>query len=96
MIDSTIFSILVLTLGISYLLLMILPFSIAFFYEKTFKKRAFPPLFIISGVLFLVSFLFFSHDIFSYTSSAFIAAGGILLAAASLRLYFVMTGGRLR
>ena len=75
---------------------MILPFSIAFFYERTFKKQAFPPLFIISGILFLVSFLFFSYDIFNDTGSMLTAAGGILLAAASLRLYFVMTGGRLR
>ena len=96
MIDITIFLILVLILGVSYAILMSLPFSIAFFYERIFKKRAFPYLFIISGILFLISFSFFSHDIFSDTSSAFIAAGGILLAAASLRLYFVMTGGRLR
>lgn len=75
---------------------MILPFSIAFFYERIFKKQAFPHLFIISGVLFLISFSFYSHDIFSDTGSMLIAAGGILLATASLRLYFVMTGGRLR
>lgn len=94
MINNAIFAVLILILGISYLVLMILPFSIAFFYEKTFKKRAFPHLFIISGVLFLVSFLFFSYDIFSDTSSALIAAGGILLVIASMRLDFVMTGGR--
>jgi lipid-A-disaccharide synthase-like uncharacterized protein len=74
---------------------MILPFSIAFFYEKTFKKRAFPHLFIVAGFLFLISFFFFSHDIFSDISSILIATGGIMLAAASLRLYFVMTGRRL-
>jgi len=72
---------------------MSLPFSIALFYEKVFKKRAFPYLFVVSGFLIIASFYFFSIDFFSETSSIFLAAGGISLAAASLRLYFVMTGG---
>jgi len=91
--DGLILQILILVLAISYALLVSLPFSIALFYEKIFKKRAFPYLFVVSGFLFIASFYFFSIDFFSETSSIFLAAGGISLAVASLRLYFVMTGG---
>jgi hypothetical protein len=92
MINNTIFFILILILGITYVFLIGFPFSIAYFYEKVFKRRVFPYLFIISAGLFIVSFLIFLHDFFSDTGSAFFASGGILLAAASLRLYQVMTG----
>jgi hypothetical protein len=68
------------------------PFSIAYFYEKVFKKRVIPYFFIISAGLFIVSFLIFLYDFFSDTGSAFFASAGILLAVASLRLYQVMTG----
>lgn len=91
-IDKTVILLLIFVSGISYALLMSLPFSIAYFYQKSFKKNAFPYLFIISGVLFIISFFIFPEDFFSDASSGFFAAGGILLAAASLRLYFVMTG----
>lgn len=80
----------ILVLGISYVILMSLPFSIAFFYEKTFKKKAYPFLFLFSAILFLISFLYFSDNFFSDFSSGFLAASGILIAAASLRLYLVM------
>lgn len=91
--DGLILQILILVLGISYAVLMILPFSIALFYEKIFKRQAFPYIFAISSILLIASFYFFSIDFFGETSSIFLAAGGISLAAASLRLYFVMTGG---
>jgi len=80
-------------LGVSYVFLIGFPFSIAYFYEKVFKKFALPYLFIISGSLFIISFLIFSYDFWSDTGSGIFASGGILLAAASLRLYFVMMGG---
>lgn len=79
--------------GISYAILMGLPFSIAYFYEKVFKKHAFPYLFVVSGILFLAYIIFFYNDIFSITGTAIFAISGIILAAASLRLYVVMTGG---
>ncbi len=91
-VNKTVLLILVLVLGVSYLFIMSLPFSIAYFYEKTFKKRAFPYLFIISGILFIISFFLFSYDFFSDAGGGFFAAGGILLAVAGIRLYFVMTG----
>jgi hypothetical protein len=85
--------ILILVLGASYVFLLGLPFSIAYFYEKVFKKPALPYLFIISGALFVISFLFLYNDFWSDTGAGFFASGGILLAAASLKIYFVMTGG---
>ncbi len=93
MLNNTIFLILILVSGVSYLLLMILPVGIAIFYEKTFKKRVYYYLFIESGILLIIPFFFFSNNFFSDNSSAFLASGGVLLAAASLRLYTVMTGG---
>jgi hypothetical protein len=84
---------LLLVLGLSYVFLLSLPFSIAYFYEKIFKKFALPYLFVISGVLFIISFLIFLYDFWSDIGAGFFAAGGISLAAASLRLYFVMMGG---
>ncbi len=80
--------------GLSFVVLMSLPFSIAYFYERVFKRRVFPLLFIISAIFFIASFSLFFYDIASITGSGFFAAGGILLAVASLRLYLVMTGGR--
>lgn len=91
-INETVYLILVFLSGITYALLMSLPFSIAFFYHKVFKKKSYPYLFLISGVLFIVS-LIYSNNIFSVVGSGFFAAGGIVLAAASLRLYIVMMGG---
>lgn len=93
-IDGTIFLILILVSGILFGFLLGLPFSIALFYEKIFRRTAFPFLFIVSGVLFAISFFFFSYDFFGATGSGFFAAGGIVLALASIRLYLVMTGGR--
>lgn len=83
----------ILVSGISYVFLMTLPFSIAFFYQKVFKKKSFPYLFVISGFLYIISFFIFSQNIFSDLGSGLFAIGGILLAAASIRLYIVMTGG---
>jgi hypothetical protein len=90
-IDENVYLILVLLSGITYALLMSLPFSIAFFYHKVFKKKAYPYLFLVSGILFSVS-LIYSYNIFSVVGSGFFAAGGIVLAAASIRLYIVMMG----
>lgn len=85
--------ILILILGVTYTLLMVLPFSIAFFYQKVFKKEAFPYFFIISGVFFIIYFYIYYQDIFNIIGTGFFAAGGIVLAAASIRLYLLMMGG---
>lgn len=85
--------ILILILGVTYTLLMVLPFSIAFFYQKVFKKEAFPYFFLISGVFFIIYFYIYYQDIFNIIGTGFFAAGGIVLAAASIRLYLLMMGG---
>ena len=77
----------------TYALLMILPFSIAFFYQKVFKKNALPYFFVISGGFFIAYFYLYYQDIFNVIGTGFFAAGGIVLAAASIRLYLLMTGG---
>lgn len=92
--DKTFFSVMLLVCGISFAILLIFPFSIAVFYGKVFKKRVYPFIFIISGIMFAVSFLIYSYDIFNDIGSGLFALGGILLAAASARLYFVMMGRR--
>ncbi len=92
MINETVYFLLIILSGITYAVLVILPYSIAYFYQKIFRKKAYPFLFIISGILFILS-LIYSFDIFSLTGSGFFAAGGIMLAAASVRLYTVMMGG---
>ena len=92
-INETVYYILVLILGITYAILMILPFGIAFFYQKIFKKNALPFFFVIAGIFYFTYFIIYFMDIFSDLGSAFFAAGGIVLAAASIRLYLLMTGG---
>lgn len=83
----------ILVSGISYAFLMSLPFSIASFYQKVFKKKVFPYFFIISGFIYIVYFFVFSQNLFNDIGSGFFAIGGILLAATSIRLYVAMTGG---
>lgn len=72
---------------------MSLPFSIAFFYQKVFRKNSLPYFFVISGIIYIIYFLLYYQDIFSLWGSAIFAMGGIMLAAASLRLYLLMTTG---
>ncbi len=91
MIDNVL--LLILVLGVSYAFLLVIPLGIAYFYEKIFKKRVYPYLFIISCVLFIISFLIFFYDLASDIGSGVFALGGILTAATSLKLYIVMTGG---
>jgi len=72
---------------------MILPFSIAFFYQKVFKKDALPYFFVISGIFFITYFYIYNQDIFNVLGTGFFAAGGIVLAATSIRLYLLMIEG---
>jgi len=80
-------------LGISYVALLILPFSIALLYERTFKKHVFPYLFVVAIILLSISFFVYPDDFFRLKGSIFFAAGGVSLAITSIRLYMVMTGG---
>ncbi|MDD5474356.1 MAG: hypothetical protein PHU34_09455 [Candidatus Methanoperedens sp.] len=91
MIDNVL--LLILVLSISYVFLMVIPLGIAYYYEKLFKKRVYPHLFIISCVLVIISFIILYYDSASNIESGFFALGGVLIAATSIKLYIVMTGG---
>lgn len=74
---------------ISLVPLFLIPYSIAVFYQRSFKRKTYP-------YLFIVSLLLLAASSFGYVNQSygmlFFATGGILLGAASLRLDQVMTG----
>ena len=73
---------------ISMIPLLLLPYSIAVFYQRIFKRRTYPYVFIIALILYIASSLYPSL----LWGNLFFALGGILLAGASIRLNHVMTG----
>lgn len=76
---------------ISMVPLFIIPYSIAVFYQRSFRRNTYPYLFIVSLLLLSVSSIGYLNDSFSY-GMLFFAIGGILLGGTSLRLDQVMTG----
>ncbi len=75
---------------ISMIILVMFPYSIALFYQRSFKRNTYPYLFLVSIVLFFLSSLGYMYSSFSW-GNVFFALGGLLLGAASLRLHYVMT-----
>jgi drug/metabolite transporter (DMT)-like permease len=76
---------------ISLVPLFLIPYSIAVFYQRSFRRKTYPFLFIVSLLLLVASFPGYINQSFSY-GMLFFAIGGILLGGASLRLDQVMTG----
>jgi len=76
---------------ISLVPLFLIPYSIAVFYQRSFRRKTYPYLFIVSLLLLAASFPGYINQSFSY-GMLFFAIGGILLGGASLRLDQVMTG----
>jgi hypothetical protein len=76
---------------ISLVPLFLIPYSIAVFYQRSFRRKTYPYLFIVSLFLLAASSLGYVNQSFSY-GMLFFAIGGILLASASMRLDLVMTG----
>lgn len=76
---------------ISMLPLLLIPYSIAVFYQRSFRRKTYPWLFIVSLFLLAASIPAYVMPSFSY-GMLFFAMGGILLGLASLRLDQVMTG----
>ncbi len=76
---------------ISMVLLFIIPYCIAVFYQRSFKRNTYPYLFIVSLLLLSASSIGYLYESFSYGMLLF-AIGGILLGGTSLRLDQVMTG----
>ena len=70
--------------------LLLLPYSIALFYQRTFKRKTYPYLFIIALILYIVSSFQYPFPPLLWRN-LFFALGGVLLGSASVRLHHVMT-----
>ncbi len=75
---------------ISVILLLLLPYGIALFYQRSFKRKTYPYLFLMALVLYITSSVQFLYPSFS-PGNWFFALGGVLLGGASFRLHHVMT-----
>ena len=84
-------SLLVILWIFSMALMFFIPYSIAVFYQRTFKRKTYPYLFIISFLLLVGSSFGYVYHSFTQDMLLF-ALGGILLVTTSLRLDQVMTG----
>ena len=73
--------------------LLLLPYSIALFYQRSFMRNTYPYLFLISLVLYIASSLAYVYPTFS-AGNWFFALAGVILGGASIRLYQVMTRRR--
>jgi drug/metabolite transporter (DMT)-like permease len=75
---------------ISLIPLLLIPFNIALFYQRTFKRWTYPGIFFVSLFLYIAgTFAQYSYPSYSVGNWLF-ALGGILLGGASIRLYQVM------
>ncbi|NJD76467.1 MAG: hypothetical protein FIB08_05140 [Candidatus Methanoperedens sp.] len=75
---------------ISMVPLLILPYGIATFYERTFKRKTYPYLFLIALLLYAAILLKYLYPSFSGENLLF-ALGGLILGLTSIRLDYVMT-----
>ena len=81
---------LVLLWAASMIPLLLLPYSIALFYQRNFKRRTYPYLFLIALVLYVAASIQYLYSS-SLWGNLFFALGGALIAGASIRLHTVMT-----
>ena len=84
-------SLLVILWIISMAPMFFIPYSIAVFYQRSFKRKTYPYLFIVSFLLLVASSLGYVYQFFTQ-DMLFFALGGILLGITTLRLDQVMTG----
>jgi hypothetical protein len=84
-------SLLVILWIISMALMFFIPYSIAVFYQRSFKRKTYPYFFIVSFLLLVTSSLGYWDQFFTQ-GILFFALGGLLLVGSSLRLDQVMTG----
>lgn len=75
---------------ISIVFLFLTAYSIALFYERTFKRKTYPYLFIISLIFYIFFTLQYIYPSF-IKGNLFFALGSMILGAGSFRLYNVMT-----
>jgi len=85
-------SLLIILWIISMIPMFLIPYSIALFYKRCFKRNTYPYLFIVSFLLLLAT-SWFGYVNKSFSSGMlYFAIGGLLLGVTSLRLDQVMTG----
>jgi hypothetical protein len=76
---------------ISLIPLLFIPYNIALFYQRNFKRNTYPDIFLVSLMIYTTA----SVSQYFYPSFSlhnwFFALGGILAGGASIRLYQVMT-----
>jgi len=75
---------------ISVILLLSIPYSIALFYQRSFKRPTYPFVFLFSMLLYVASSIIYMFSSF-FWGSLFFAVGGALVGGASFRLHQVMT-----
>lgn len=75
---------------ISAALLLPIPYSIAIFYQRSFKRNTYPYIFLVALFLYIVSSILYLYSSF-FWGNLFFALGGVLLGGASFRLHNVMT-----
>ncbi len=75
---------------ISLIPILILPYAIALFYQRSFNRRTYPFLFIIALVMYIASSIQYLNFSFVW-GNIFFAIGGMMLAGAGIRLHDVMT-----
>ncbi len=75
---------------ISLIPILLLPYAIALFYQRSFKRRTYPFLFLIALVLYIASSIQYLTSSFVW-GNLFFGIGGVMLVAASIRLHNVMT-----
>ena len=76
---------------ISVSFLLLIPYSIAIFYEHSFGRNTYAYFFMISMLLYIISSIFYLYSSFFWGNVLF-AVGGLLLGVVSFRLHQVMTG----
>ncbi len=75
---------------ISLVPLFLFSYGIALFYQRTFKRKTYPYLFLIAFILYIASSISYLYPALP-GKNLFSAAGGVLLSGASLRLHRLMT-----
>jgi len=74
------------------ILIFLAPFSIALFYQRTFRKATYPYLFLLVLFMYSASLAGANLQSFKPADDLFLILGGVALMGASLRLYQVMMG----
>jgi hypothetical protein len=75
---------------ISVSFLLLIPYGIALFYERSFGRKTYAYIFIISIFMYILYSVLYLYSSF-FWGNLFFAMGGVLLGCASFRLHQLMT-----